>query len=201
MIISKTNAVKLFVSLGYKSAMNWDDEKIQKRINTLQNVAENKSLSVDKELEGLLERVLNSGDIEVIDDSQITEDVPDEATSDENEVEDEVAEKEVDVDGEKTTIEEKVAREFVEDSKAVAPKKERKKREPKKVGVIAFIVDVLKKGPTDKISIWNGLVEAFPERDSAAMKRTVQSAVPSGLRTIKKIDVKKTNDGKFYIEE
>lgn len=174
-------AVKLFVSLGYKSAMNWDDEKIEKRLNSLQSVAEEKALSVEKDMQQLVEKVIeNAGSIELVEDAP--EDAPEDTAG-------------------KDCIEEKVAKEFVKDSKAAAPKKERKKREPKKVGVIATIIEMLEKQPTDKISIWNALVEAFPERDSAAMKRTVQSAVPSGLRTIKKIDVKKTNDNKFYIEQ
>lgn len=74
----------------------------------------------------------------------------------------------------------------------------------KKPGIIATIIAMLKKGtekkPVTKETILEKLIQEFPDRDSKAMKSTISSQVPSGLKAEKDITVKR-NDKGFWVED
>lgn len=72
-----------------------------------------------------------------------------------------------------------------------------------RVGVIATIVDLLKgasaKNPLHRDDIVAALKKKFPDREESGMKVTVYSQVPLRLRNVKGLDVKETDDKKYYI--
>ena len=78
------------------------------------------------------------------------------------------------------------------------PKKENKSG-PKKVGVIATIVEVLKKSskskPVTKDAICEVLEERFPDRDPASMMRTINVQVPNRLKSDKGLEIEKVVKG------
>jgi hypothetical protein len=81
-----------------------------------------------------------------------------------------------------------------------AAKKGKPKNTPfQKVGVIQTIVDTLKKAssknPVTKDDVLEILKTKFPERDERAMKSTVSSQIPSGLRVEKGLEVEKNDKG------
>jgi hypothetical protein len=75
----------------------------------------------------------------------------------------------------------------------------------KKPGVIAKLLEVLRtasaKQPMTKEQILTKLVEAFPERDQLAMKSTVGSQIPCGLKTEKNITCTKVGSDGWYISD
>ena len=74
-----------------------------------------------------------------------------------------------------------------------------------KVGVIQTIIDSLKsassKKPVSKEDIVKILVDKFPDREERAMKSTVSSQIPSGLRTEKGFEVEKNDKGYWLAKD
>lgn len=88
--------------------------------------------------------------------------------------------------------------------KKTAKAKKAKEPKPKKVGIIATIIEVLnaasEKSPVTKQGILDVLSERFPERKPESMLRTVSVQVPTRLRVDKEIIVSKSKDG-YWINE
>ena len=84
-------------------------------------------------------------------------------------------------------------------SKKVSKKKPTAKKGP---GVIATIIDCLKKAkkssPVSKDDILEVLVETFPERTADAMLKTINTQVPGRLKSEKGLNIIKV-DGGYYI--
>lgn len=76
---------------------------------------------------------------------------------------------------------------------------------PKKVGVISTILECLAKAgkdkPVTKDEIVKVLVKKFPEREEKAMRSTVNSQVPSGLKTEKNLELQKNGEGGFWLSK
>lgn len=74
----------------------------------------------------------------------------------------------------------------------------------KKPGVIARIVTLLRDAsptkPITKEQILADLVETFPDRKRDAMKSTIGSQIPCGLKTEKNLDVQSDDDGGYWLE-
>ena len=88
-------------------------------------------------------------------------------------------------------------------SKKVSKKKPTKKKPaPKGPGVIATIVECLKKAkkssPVSKDDILEVLVERFPDRTADAMLKTINTQVPGRLKSEKGLKIVKV-DGGYYI--
>ena len=75
------------------------------------------------------------------------------------------------------------------------------KRRGRQVGIGATIIEALKKNHYTKKEIHTILVLKFPERSARAMKNTVDSQVPTGIRKEKGLQVLKDNENKYYIED
>lgn len=76
-------------------------------------------------------------------------------------------------------------------------------RAPRGVGVIATIIECLKgatkKKPISKETILKVLIEKFPDRQPGAMKSTISSQIPSGLKVEKKIEVQGSNEKGWWL--
>lgn len=74
----------------------------------------------------------------------------------------------------------------------------------KKPGVITAIIRCLReaneKSPTTKDAILKELVELFPDRAPAAMKSTISSQVPSGLKTEKNLRCQTNGNGGWWLD-
>jgi hypothetical protein len=85
-----------------------------------------------------------------------------------------------------------------------APKKTKAvKTAPSKTrgaGVVATIIECLKKKPCTKEQILNHLIKKFPDRGEK-MRSTVNTYVPFRLNFDKKLNVQTDKDGKFFISE
>lgn len=80
--------------------------------------------------------------------------------------------------------------------KAKAAKKATEPKAPKGPGVIATIVEVLKKGkPVTKEAILAVLVKRFPDRDADSMGKTINVQVPNRIAKEQKVTVEKTDKG------
>ncbi|HUT62754.1 MAG TPA: hypothetical protein VMZ04_02240 [Anaerolineae bacterium] len=75
------------------------------------------------------------------------------------------------------------------------------KRRGRSPGIGATIIETLKKGHYTKKEIHMVLQQKFPERSARAMKNTVDSQVPTGIRKEKGIEVLKDYENKYYIEK
>lgn len=77
-------------------------------------------------------------------------------------------------------------------------------KKPRGVGVIATILECLrtasKKKPVSKEEILKRLIEAFPDRQPQAMKSTISSQIPSGLKVEKGIIVQGSNEKGWWVE-
>ena len=75
--------------------------------------------------------------------------------------------------------------------------------EPNATGVIGSIVEFLQaaseSNPIKKADILAKLKERFPAREELALHRTLNCQLPTRLRTEKKLDIVKTDDG-YYIK-
>lgn len=80
---------------------------------------------------------------------------------------------------------------------AKAPKKATKvPKAPKGPGVIATIIEVLKKGkPVTKEAILAVLVKRFPDRNAESMGKTINVQIPNRISKEQKIKVKNTEKG------
>ena len=82
-----------------------------------------------------------------------------------------------------------------------------KKAGPKKAGgegkpgVIATIIDLLKKGPITKADILAELVKTFPDREEKAMKSTINIQVPGRIIKDKGLDVVEVKDKGWKIKK
>jgi len=98
-------------------------------------------------------------------------------------------------------VEKPAAQKAEKAAKAAKPAKAAKApKEPKGPGVIATIVEVLKKGkPVSKDNILAVLVKRFPDRNKDSMAKTINVQVPNRISKEQKIKVKKTEKG-FIID-
>ena len=84
---------------------------------------------------------------------------------------------------------------------AKAEKKEKAPKAPKGPGVIATIVEILKKGkPVSKEAILDVLAKRFPDRDKESMSKTINVQIPNRISKEQKIKVLKNDKGLYYVK-
>lgn len=176
MKVSKADAVKLFVALGYKAAATkWSDEKITEHLNKLPEIVESEGMDGvqdNAELKKLLNAVCKKVN----------------------------ADEEIELDAGKAKPAAKD-----EDGDEDAPKKKASKKEgPKKVGVIASIIEFLGKAsakkPLSKADLAEKLSEKFPDKEKNSMASTINVQVPNRIRKDKGIEVSKNENG-YWIDQ
>lgn len=87
--------------------------------------------------------------------------------------------------------------------KKTSGSKEPKAPKEKKVGVIATIESLLrassKTAPITKEQILKTLTKTFPDKDPESMRKTINVQVPKRISEEKGLNIKKTEDGEFYV--
>jgi len=179
--VSMKAAVKLFVDLGFPTAKKWSSSRLQKKVEGLPDIVDEDTDAGDSQ--PLLEQILTALDdgdgVDLVahEDSVDVADVPDKKAT-------------------------KKAPKSAAKAPAKAPAEDNGKA-PKKVGVIATIIECLngatEKKPVDKPTILEGLVKRFPDRKAEGMMSTINIQVPSRLKTDKQIVVSK-GEGGYWIE-
>lgn len=79
-----------------------------------------------------------------------------------------------------------------------------KSMQPKGPGVISTILSLVTDAPKTGIGkqeILDKLVELFPEKAADGMSKTIQVQLPGRMAKERGINIKKTEDGKFYVEK
>ena len=196
-LIKEKTAIKLFKALGFKTAGNWTTDRLQSKLNNLPEIADEDK--VGEWVQDYLDRIERAD--EVIIKEKEDKDMKkkkknkgkgkkkiSKATG-KKVVEGSTKKKDKKKVSKKTDKKKKIdkkKKDKVSTKKSKGKKKTSKtttkKTATKKIGVIATIVECLKKGPTTRESILKVLVKRFPDRAEESMNTTVKAAVPSYLR-------------------
>jgi len=174
--LSKETAVKLFKEIGFENAASWDKERLLKRLKNISNNIDADTKIADEELDKLLDALLEADKIKIAEDE-----------------EEKPAKTKKKPAPKKKTLSKKI--EELPEKKAEKEKKKNTTTSTNKPGVIATIIHSLKQGPVTRNAIAKKLAEKFPERDAAAMKRTVSRQVPHLLNKERSLNVVKTDEG------
>lgn len=186
MDIKRKLAVKLMKKLSYHTADLWDNEKLEKKLNSLLSarLVEKGHKLDSEEATAFLDKVLeNQGSIKIIE--------PDE-TPEEN------GYPKVKELKPGSVVEEKPKPKKVKKEKIMTENTEKKAKE-KKLSVTAFIVSCLQKEHLSREELCDKIKQQFPERDSTATQKMVQNTIPWVLVHEKKLNVQKDESGKFFI--
>lgn len=222
--ISRNRAIKIFETLGFKTANKWDNARLQKNVGKLTTLIEGADLDdkTQKRVNAIL-RAQEDGVKVTVDsenpaaDKQAEKDVKAaakrevnrkaekkskaEKTTEKQEKIKKDAEKSEKKSGKKTV---KKATKTVEKSKNKSGKKTAKKTEKKdkKPGVIMSVLEFVKThGPVSEKKIHSLLKKRFPDRDSGSMGRSIPK-IPGHLRSTKNMDViGKDDKGRYYIKK
>lgn len=223
--VSKKAAISLLKALGFENADKYNDKRLQQRMEEFADVASDeaqaklKTGSPDHKLCVKLLAAITKGDgIEIVGDGSNNEEkivktaksekkvskktkakVEDE-DKDKDEVEDENTDENEDEDDEKPAKKKNKS-----EKKDKSEKKEKKNGNTRKgPGVIAYILELLKKAskknPISKADILSALTEKFPERKEDSMKSTINHQVPSMLRGAGH-NIQKNEHGYFIAKE
>lgn len=185
MQVERKQLAALFVELGFATASNWTKARLQTKLKDLPELVKEDDAAQpeSKELRTLLKEVVAAVDAGTA--VEITGD----------DVGPETSKKPATKAGGKTNPKKPEGK----GSKADKGKADK----PKKPGVIATIIEVLKNAskdkPATKEKILKECKKKFPEREEASMKSTIASQVPSGLKAEKSIVVKKDGNGGFWL--
>lgn len=219
LVIRRERIISLYEALGFKTADNWDDERLIKKIESLEELTEGVKIK-DAKIRKLLDKVLKAGKIKIKTDkvegatetnmgkkkkkkSSKKEKKDQKATTEQ--VEETTKKKKK--SGKKAKIEKKVDKKksSKKDSKKKSKKDTKKtttdkKKSEKKMGVIDTVIDCLKKEHTTVKNIVKVLVKKFPDRNPESMENTTNRCIKSYLRTEKNIVVDQDSKGKFFIK-
>lgn len=207
MQVTKVKAVSLLVALGVATAKKWSVARLTKEIRKINTLVEE-----DQEVDGdgnqelldeLLEAIENETEITVVEGKKAAgkgtakkgaKGTKKKSTKKKTPPADEDEEEE---DEEEAPAPKKGKKKTAADGKGGKTKKG--KKPPKKVGVIATIIEILKKAtskkPVSKDDIVTQLADAFPERDADSMRKTVNVQVPTRIQGDKGLTVNKNDNG------
>lgn len=187
MKVKRSALIPLLVAMGWGPAAKFDKKKLLEKIESIPKFLNDKEAQPETDDQRDLQKQLVAA-LEKKDDIEIDmeDDKKDDAPKGKGKGK-AAAEKKDDPDRKPTADDKK------DDDKDKKPAK-KKDDAPKKPGVIATIIEQLKKGnkadPVTKDEILKVCVKRFPERQEAAMKSTINSQIPSGLKTEKNLEVK-----------
>ena len=185
MKIKRGTAIKLFKSLGYKMAENWDDSRLIAKLKKLPDLIEDGD-KLHPKAKPLIEELSVAEDVQIIGGDG----------SGKKERTETMAKK-------KKTKKGKKSKGVVDAPKTKKEKKTTKKSSgPKKPGVIASILEFIQEhGPISKEGILKRLAKRFPEREPESMAKTINVQVPSRLNSDKSAGIKKNDKGKYFTKK
>lgn len=189
MKVQKADAVKLFVALGFKAAVKWDDKKLTTQLNNMEAIVEEEGMDgvqnnaeQKKLLTTICKKLKNEEEIEL-------------------EVGKVKAAKPADEDEEGAETGGEGGDE--EDGEKKKGKKAKKEKGPKAPGVISSIIEFLGKAsakkPLSKSDLADKLAERFPDKEKTSMASTINVQVPNRIRKDKGIEVSKNENG-YWID-
>jgi hypothetical protein len=165
-------------AIGFKMAHKWEDDRLAGKLNCIGEIVDDAAELPDAEEATLIvvqEAVENGMEVQVVAAEESVEEEPVEVVEDDGEVE-----------------------------QPEVPAEKPKKDKPKKVGVIASVLEFLsaasEESPISKDAIAEKLAERFPDRSIDSMKKTVAVQVPGRIKKEKGLDVQKNNDGYWVVK-
>ena len=203
--VDRDEAVALFVELGFKTAGAWDTIRLQKKLSSINQIAEDASPKTQASkdlLENVLEAITEETEIKITGGKKGKKSKP----SDDDENDSPVTP----VGKKNKKVQAKVASSKNGKAKVVTGKKKgQEKKAPVNAfkgaasngrpGVINSIISILQgateRKPVTKKEIHASLVKLFPDRTADAMQTTVNLQVPSKLRKDKGLTVQKNENG------
>ena len=184
--VTKNRVVKIFEALGFKTAERWDIHRLQKKLVELEMLVEGAKLDdkTQKRVNEILSLQKKGRKVIVFD--------PDDADADKKRGQDvEAAQKRATT--KKVEKKEKTKRET---DKAAGKKP--KQKEPKKIGVIASILEFISAGnPVSKKQLLDKLTKRFPDRPVDGMEKTIAAQLPNRMAKEKGIKIKVDDKGRF----
>ena len=185
--VTKNRAIKIFEALGFKTASKWDEARLQKKLIKLDTLIEGAELDkkTQKRVNDILRAQKGGRKVVVID--------PDDAAADKKRGK-EVEDSKKRVASEKAEKKGKAQR---KQDKVEGKKKTPKKKEPKKPGVIATILEIIQSNPASKKQILDRLKTRFPDRPVEGMEKTISAQLPNRMAKEKGIKIKVDDKGRF----
>lgn len=185
--VSLTRARKIFIALGFGTAGSWNEAKLTKKIQKLPDLADGVKLEpkMQKRVNTICNWLKDGKKVVVINLDDVAA-----GKKRATDVEDAVKRE----DARKKEKKEKTQRKT---DKAAGKKPKRKG--PKKIGVIASILEFIQKGPISKKQILAKLKQRFPDRPEDGMAKTIQAQLPKRMSKEKGIKIKVDDKGRFLV--
>lgn len=186
--VTKNRVVKIFLALGFKTADKWDIIRLQKKLVKLDVLIEGAKLDAktQKRVNEIL-RLQNKGRKVIVFD-------PDDEAADKKRGQDVK-------DAQKRAATKKTEKATAGRKADKAAGKKPKRKEPKKPGVIASILEFIQAGPVSKKQLLGKLTKRFPDRPVDGMAKTIQAQLPNRMAKEKKIKIKMDDKGRFSVKK
>ncbi len=208
LLIRRERIILLYEALGFKTAQNWDDDRLLKKVESLSELTEDVIIK-DPEIKKLLDKILKAGKIKIKTDKPKGASETDMAKKKGKKKSSKKSKAEMEAAGvdatpkKKSKKNSKKADKKKNSKKNKTPKKDKKstkKTSEKKLGVIDTIADCLRKEHTTAKNIVKVLVKKFPNRNKDSMENTTNRCIKSYLEKEKGITVSQDSKGKFFIK-
>lgn len=200
--VDKAEAIELLVSLGFKSATNFNEERIVKKFKQL---AEKDTADLECSNKKLLDKIVAA--LEADEELTITESEEDEkpAKADKKaKAEDKPAKSSKKAKADEDDDDEDEDKEDEKPAKKDKKADKKADKKPKGEGVIGVIAKILlaasEKKPVTKDAIVEKLTDKFEDRDPDSMRGTVNVQVPSRISKERDITVHKNDKGYWATE-
>lgn len=183
--VTRNRAIKIFEALGFKTVGKWDVARLQKKLIKLGTLIEGAKLDrkTQKRVNEILRAQSKGRKVVVID--------PDDAAADKQ------RENAVKSAGKRAATKSKEKKETSKRKSDKAAGKKPKRKEPKKPGVIATILEIIQNGPVSKKQILAKLKSRFPDRPVDGMEKTINAQLPNRMAKEKGIKIKVDDKGRF----
>ena len=198
--VPKSQAIALFVSMGFATAKKWNCKKLTEKINAI-DAAPDEPLETE-ELDELMDNLMQVEEAVVVEEEGEDEEVGDDNEGEEvTDDEEEATDNDEDMDDEDE--EEVMSNKDKKGKKAKEGKKDKKKavKKEKKESLDAATLALLKTKPMRIESLVKALLRVFPEHDEETLTRTTKRRVSGHLQSKYDVEITKSKKGAYSIEE
>jgi len=198
--VTREQVVKVFEAVGFRMASKWEPEKMQEKLEMINEIVDPDVQVEDEVIEAALLSIIQAA--EAGDTITVVESAPKTAEESKPEAGKKDKKDKKGKKDKKDKKDKKGKKDKDDDAKPVAgPKKD----EPKKIGIVASILEFLweasKEEPITKKRITAKLAERFPDRSVESMAKTVAVQVPTRVRKENGWDVRKNDEEEYWVSK
>jgi outer membrane biosynthesis protein TonB len=205
--VVKSQAIALFIALGFGTAKKWKLDKLTEKINAIEE-APDEPLE-DEELDELLDNLLEAPEAVVVEDEEEEEDDDDsdddseDDSDDDDDSNDDDDDDDDDDEEEKPKKKDKKGKDKKKDKKGKDKKKDKKEKPKKKKGksIDQATLELLQKKPIKFDALLAALCKQFPENDEDTLKRTTRRRLTGHLQNKFGVKILKSKKGAYSVEE